>query len=255
MLEIIYQDADCIAVNKPAGMLVHRSWLDSHETQFVVQTLRDQIGQRVYPVHRLDKPTSGVLLFGLSSAAARQLTIQFEQREVIKTYWAVVRGYLYIDRCAQGTIDYPLRQVLDKIADSPAIKQQTENDLTASVQSAVTDWQCLATTEQPFQARTRYATTRYSWASLTPKTGRKHQLRRHMKHVFHPIIGDTSYGDHHQNRAIREHLGIHRLMLHARSLQFTPLHCSSPITVTTQVDNDWQRMMQQFGWSQSLTLD
>ena len=95
MLEILYHDADCIAVNKPAGMLVHRSWLDRHETRFVMQTLRDQIGQHVYPVHRLDRPTSGVLLFALGSESARALSQQFEQKSVQKNYWAVVRGHLH----------------------------------------------------------------------------------------------------------------------------------------------------------------
>lgn len=104
MLEILYQDADCVVVNKPANMLVHRSWLDSHATEFVVQTLRDQLGQYVYPVHRLDKPTSGVLLFGLSSESARQLCEQFEQGEVEKTYLAVVRGYLSVEGQTSGLI-------------------------------------------------------------------------------------------------------------------------------------------------------
>ena len=94
MLNIIYQDEHLVAVNKPAGWLVHRSWLDRHETVFVMQTLRDQIGQHVFPVHRLDRPTSGVLLMALSSEVARMLSEQFEQREMNKTYHAVVRGYL-----------------------------------------------------------------------------------------------------------------------------------------------------------------
>lgn len=103
MLDILYRDSRTIAVNKPAGMLVHRSWLDRHETQFVMQTLRDQIGQHVYPAHRLDRPTSGVLLFALDPEAARLLTQQFEQKTTHKTYWAIVRGYLPDD----GLIDYP----------------------------------------------------------------------------------------------------------------------------------------------------
>ncbi|MBF1292297.1 MAG: tRNA pseudouridine(65) synthase TruC, partial [Neisseria sicca] len=105
MLDILYRDSRTIAVNKPAGMLVHRSWLDRHETQFVMQTLRDQIGQHVYPAHRLDRPTSGVLLFALDPEAARLLTQQFEQKTTRKTYWAIVRGYLPDD----GLIDYPLK--------------------------------------------------------------------------------------------------------------------------------------------------
>lgn len=105
MLEILYQDGFLVAVNKPAGMLVHRSWLDPHETQFVMQTLRDQIGQHVFPIHRLDRPTSGVLLFALSSEIANLMCEQFEQKYVQKSYLAVVRGYLQ----GKERIDYPLK--------------------------------------------------------------------------------------------------------------------------------------------------
>ena len=182
MLDIIHRDSRTIAVNKPAGMLVHRSWLDKHETRFAVQTLRDQIGQHVYPVHRLDRPTSGVLLFALDTEAARLLTQQFENKTIEKTYWAIVRGHLPSD----GLIDYALKYMPDKIAEA-----QTE----ATLQEAQTAYRCLAQTELPFQSALRYPTSRYSWAELTPHTGRKHQLRRHMKHIFHPIVGDTNYGD------------------------------------------------------------
>lgn len=258
MLEILYQDTDCVAVNKPAGMLVHRSWLDSHETQFVVQTLRDQLGQYVYPVHRLDKPTSGVLLFALSSDVAKSLCQQFEANIVQKTYLAMVRGYLVLDGQTSGVIDYPLKQILDKIADKHSLqKLEHQQDTTVElrenslelVQSAVTNWQCLATTEQPFQARPNHATSRYSLVRLIPQTGRKHQLRRHMKHVFHPIIGDTSYGDHHQNRAIRQYTGVHRLMLHAHTLSFHRLSDNQPITLTAPLDKDWQKIATKFGFN------
>ena len=113
MLEILYQDEYLVVVNKPAGMLVHRSWLDTHETQFVMQTLRDQIGQYVFPIHRLDRPTSGVLLFALNSEIANLMCQQFEQKTVQKSYLAIVRGYLQ----GEGQIDYPLKIQLDKIAD------------------------------------------------------------------------------------------------------------------------------------------
>lgn len=261
-LQILYQDEHCIAINKPAGMLVHRSWLAKHETQFVMQTLRDQIGQHVFPIHRLDRPTSGVLLFALDSDSARQLSQAFEHRQVSKTYWAVVRGYMGKingEDKDDGRIDYPLSIIKDKIADKHSLAndkrkmQQIERLENKSInndkqtQDAVTDWQVLATSEQPFQARARFATSRYSWLELKPHTGRKHQLRRHMKHIFHPIIGDTSYGDHHQNRAIREHIGVSRLMLHARSLTFVNL-AGEMITVTAPIDNDWQMLMDRFGW-------
>lgn len=262
MLEVLYQDEYCVAINKPAGMLVHRTWLDRHETQFVMQTLRDQLGQYIYPIHRLDRPTSGVLLFGLSSESARLLCAQFETKQVQKTYLAIVRGYLTINGQTSGLIDYPLTQILDKIADKPSLQALAQlgnpqvselekekfrdNPALMLAQPAQTQWQCLATTEQPFQARTRYPTSRFSLARLTPITGRKHQLRRHLKHVFHPIIGDTSYGDHHQNRAIRAHTGVHRLMLHAHTLSFNDLSSNRQITITAPVDTDWQQLCGQF---------
>lgn len=224
-------------------MLVHPSWLAKHETQFVMKLLRDQLGQYVYPVHRLDRPTSGVLLFALDSHSAHLLSQAFEQRQVKKVYWAVVRGWLTtgldttndifsgsIDDTKQitGRIDYPLSIIRDKIADKHSREDKPK-------QAAMTDWQLLATTEQAFQARTRYPTSRYSWVQLTPYHGRKHQLRRHMKHIFHPIVGDTSYGDHHQNRAIRQHVGVSRLMLHARQLTFPDLSQYSSTQTASQI--------------------
>ena len=237
MLEIIYQDMDCVVVNKPTGMLVHRSWLDRHETQFVMQTLRDQIGQHVYPVHRLDRPTSGALLLALSSEAARELSMQFEQQQIQKTYWAVVRGALE----GSGRIEYPLKEVLDKIADIHVSPDK-------AAQTAITDWLSLGITEQPFQSTLRYSTSRYSWLQLTPHTGRKHQLRRHLKHIFHPIVGDTNYGDLRQNHAIAKYVGVKRLMLHARSLKFRALNNQKLMTVEAEVDTAWQQLVKAFGW-------
>ncbi|RDE92965.1 tRNA pseudouridine(65) synthase TruC [Aggregatibacter aphrophilus] len=236
MLEILYQDDVLVAVNKPAGMLVHRSWLDRHETQFVMQTLRDQIGQLVYPIHRLDRPTSGVLLFALNSEIANLLCQQFEQKQTGKQYLAVVRGYV----TGHGEIDYPLKIQLDKIADK--FSQQDK-----APQSAVTFYEGLQTVEMPYGVG-RYATSRYSLVRLVPKTGRKHQLRRHMKHIFHPILGDTQYGDLHQNRALTEHTGCSRLMLHAEKLTFVHPLTQVPITIQAGLDVQWQNLMQTFQW-------
>ena len=236
MLEILYQDDVLVAVNKPAGMLVHRSWLDRHETQFVMQTLRDQIGQLVYPIHRLDRPTSGVLLFALNSEIANLLCLQFEQKQTEKQYLAVVRGYV----TGHGEIDYPLKIQLDKIADK--FSQQDK-----APQSAVTFYEGLQTVEMPYDVG-RYATSRYSLVRLVPRTGRKHQLRRHMKHIFHPILGDTQYGDLHQNRALTEHTGCSRLMLHAEKLTFVHPLTQLPITIQAGLDAQWRNLMQTFQW-------
>ena len=236
MLEILYQDDVLVAVNKPAGMLVHRSWLDRHETQFVMQTLRDQIGQLVYPIHRLDRPTSGVLLFALNSEIANLLCLQFEQKQIEKQYLAVVRGYM----TGNGEIDYPLKVQLDKIADKFSQPDKAP-------QSAVTFYEGLQTVEMPYGVG-RYATSRYSLVRLIPQTGRKHQLRRHMKHIFHPILGDTQYGDLHQNRALMEHTGCTRLLLHAEKLTFVHPLTQRPMTIQAGLDAQWQNLMQTFQW-------
>ncbi len=108
-LEILYQDAYLVAINKPSGLLVHKSPIDKHETRFALQLIRDQIGQYVYPIHRLDKPTSGVLLFALNAEIAKIMSESFRSSEVEKEYISVVRGYTN----SEELIDYPLKQMLD----------------------------------------------------------------------------------------------------------------------------------------------
>lgn len=240
LLPILYQDAYLVAINKPAGMLVHRSWLDRHETRFAMQTLRDQIGQHVYPVHRLDRPTSGVLLFALSSDTARHITAEWTAKTVHKTYLAVVRGWL--SGCAR--IDYPLKEPLDKIADCHANAHKP-------AQSAITDYQSLGLAELAYPCGP-HPSSRFSLLRLSPHTGRKHQLRRHMKHLFHPIIGDSNYGDKKQNRAFAQHSGIGRLMLHAESLQLnhpisaTPLHIHAPTDAAWQQAQTWLNLQHEY---------
>ncbi|MDG2943933.1 tRNA pseudouridine(65) synthase TruC [Exercitatus varius] len=236
MLEILYRDEYIVAVNKPAGMLVHRSWLDSRETRFVMQTLRDQIGQHVFPIHRLDRPTSGVLLFALNSKIANLLCLQFEGKTVQKSYLAVVRGYLN----GADRIDYPLKIQRDKIADKFSREEK-------EAQTAVTDYIGLNTAEMPWAAG-KYQTSRYSLVRLIPHTGRKHQLRRHMKHIFHPILGDTQYGDLHQNRAFADKTQVSRLMLHAEKLAFHHPIMQIRLEIHAGFDEPWQRLLHRFGW-------
>ena len=237
MLEIIYQDEYLVAVNKPAGMLVHRSWLDKHETQFVMQTLRDQIGQHVFPLHRLDRPTSGVLVFALSSEIASNVMPMFANHEMVKTYHAIVRGWI-----EEGDVlDYPLKEELDKIADKFA-KQDKE------AQSAVTEYQPLAKVEVPFSTG-KFPTTRYCLVEMKPKTGRKHQLRRHMAHLRHPIVGDTTHGDGKHNRLYREEYDCHRLMLHASELRFVHPYTKKELVLKASFDESWEKLFAEFEWS------
>jgi tRNA pseudouridine65 synthase len=229
-LEILYQDEFLVAINKPSGLLVHRSWLDSNETEFALQKLRNQIGQYVYPVHRLDKPTSGVLLFALDKESAHKMMMKFSDHDMHKRYLAVVRGHL-----GEGELDYALKVVLDKISDKN-VKQDKP------AQSAVTKYRCLAQTTVPIAVRP-YDSSRYSLMELTPKTGRKHQLRRHMKHLRHPIIGDTSHGDGHHNVMFRDNFSNNRLLLHAAYLSFKHPHTDLFIEINATIDETFTSIL------------
>ncbi|RUO41225.1 tRNA pseudouridine(65) synthase TruC [Pseudidiomarina aestuarii] len=229
-LEVLFHDEYLIAIDKPSGLLVHRSWLAREATEFALQRVRDQIGQRVYPVHRLDRPTSGILLFAKDSETARLLTEQFTERLVQKRYHAVVRGYL-----GDGELDYPLREELDKIADAQA-------DPDKGPQAAVTRYRCVKQIELPFAVSKKHSTSRYSLMEIEPLTGRKHQIRRHMSHLRHPIIGDTNHGDGRHNRFFREHFSIQRLLLAATQLSFRHPHSEEPIVITQPIPTDFLRV-------------
>ncbi len=193
---LLHLDDDIAVVNKPSGIAVHRSGVVvDRETMLTV--VRDMIGRRVYPAHRLDRGTSGVLVFGLHVDAARELHAAFVERRVQKEYIAVVRGWMEVD---EGSIDYPLwnRTKTEKL-------------------DAVTDYREVARVELPYSVG-RYTTARYSLLLLNPRTGRTHQLRRHLAHLRHPIIGDTAHGDAKHNIFYREEFGLNRLMLHAATL-------------------------------------
>ena len=235
-LEIIYQDEHYVAINKPAGVLVHRSKIDPRASKIALQMLRDQVGQHVYPVHRLDKPTSGVLLFGLTKTAAQRMTVAFQERRVAKSYLAVVRGYVE----EQAEIDYPLKVVFDKKTDG--IKSKNKDP-----QPAITTYQRLSRIELPFPVG-RYETTRYSLISLHPGTGRKHQLRRHMKHIFHPILGDRKYGDWRHNAFLEEQFGCRKLLLHARSLEFEHPFLGEPVKLEAALDASFRRIVEELGF-------
>ena len=235
-LALLYQDAHYVAVNKPAGLLVHRSKIDRHETRFALQMVRDQTGHHVYPVHRLDKPTSGVLVFGFTPEAARRLGEAFAQREVTKTYLAVVRGYLD----AYGIIDHPLKERLDKKTDARARRDKPP-------QPAVTAYRRLAQVEVPF-AVGRYPTSRYALAEVHPQTGRMHQIRRHFKHIAHPLIGDAKYGKSRHNRFFSTHYGCARLLLAATELAFTHPFTHAPLTLTAPLDAAFASVLAHLDW-------
>lgn len=232
-LDILYQDDYLVAIDKPAGLLVHRSWLAREAREFAMQMLRDQLGRHVYPVHRLDRPTSGILLFALDPDSAHRMNQLFADRKVSKLYHAVVRGYV----AEHGQINYPLTEKLDRIADKYAREDKP-------AQIAVTDYLMLRQIELPFAVSKQHSTTRYSLVQLSPKTGRKHQLRRHLAHIDHPIIGDTTHGDGRHNRFFREHFDCHRLLLAATGLDFKHPISEKEVNIRLKLPEEFRRPFQ-----------
>lgn len=238
-LKILYQDDTLIAIDKPSGWFVHRSPLDPKVTEIVLQRLRDQVGAYLYPVHRLDRPTSGVLCFALDQASARALGAQFMAHSLKKEYLALVRGYVE----NEGMIDSPLSFIRDKIAD----RDRGE----IADQEAITFYHPLAQCEIPLSTG-KYPTSRYTLLSLIPKTGRKHQLRRHMNHFSHPIVGDSTYGDLRHNRLFREHYDVERLLLHAYRITLAHPKSGEALTITAPLDNLWITLLTRLGWDPSI---
>jgi tRNA pseudouridine65 synthase len=236
-LPILYRDEHLVAVNKPAGLLFHRSRLDTRESRFLLQTVRDQIGSHVHPVHRLDRGTSGVVIFALHAEAARSLAAAFRDERIQKTYLAVVRGYAPEHRL----VDYALRDIRDSF--SPRMIQE---------RSAVTDVRRVACAELA-TAVGRYATARYSLVMCQPKTGRRHQIRRHMKHLRHPVIGDANYGDGVHNRFFRDRLGVARLLLAATTIRFPHPFDGHDIEIHAPLDDSFRKALLRPEWQPSLS--
>ena len=246
---ILYQDDHIVAIHKPAGLLVHRSWMASQDSQFAVQMTRDAIGQKVFPVHRLDKPTSGVLIFALSSEVARLLQEQFQNtdpnnKRIEKEYLALVRGWPKQGICRgknqeQWVCENPLKYHVDKFSEP-----DTEE---GKMQDAETHFQCLktATIDQPVG---RYDSARYSLVKAIPKTGRKHQIRRHLNHCNHPIVGDVNHGDRNHNHFFTEFFGQTRLYFAATRLLLTHPISQEPLVIETPLEASFQKVVDQIDW-------
>jgi len=232
-LPILYADDVVVVVNKPSGLLVHRSPIDRHETRFAVQLLRNQLGRRVHPVHRLDKGTSGALAFALDRATAGTLATAFASQQVQKTYLAIVRGW----PAASGTIEHALKAVQDPYAPSGD----------AAAKPARTDFRTLATVELP-QRVDRYPTARYALLELQPDSGRRHQLRRHLAHISHPIIGDSTYGKGRHNRLFTESFGVSRLLLACVTLQFAHPVTDEPLVIDADPGPGFATLLEQLDW-------
>ena len=268
ILTILYQDDYLVAVDKPAGLFVHRSFMDRDEIYFALQLVRDQIGKYVYPIHRLDRPTSGVLLFALTKEVAQLMNEAFANKssrvhgvvgdldkqiesdgsgedDLTKTYYALVRGHLPITD-KKELVDHPLKEKLDKLGDKNVSRDK-------GAQSAQTHYQVIKHASLPI-ALGKFDSVRYSLVKLTPITGRRHQIRRHLAHLRHPIIGDINYGDNKQNPFFITHFGFKRLMLIAKSLSFFHPVTKQKITINADFDDQWQQVFAALEWSINQTM-
>ncbi|HUB91810.1 MAG TPA: pseudouridine synthase [Dyella sp.] len=229
MLEILYHDDALIAVNKPAGLAVHRSKMVGNADSFLIDLLREQLGGTLYLAHRLDRATSGVLLVARSTEVAAALGEQFMGRDVHKQYLTVVRGW---PEPAEGVIDYPLPGSRDS----------------GPRREARTGYRRLATVEVPI-ALGRYPQQRYAWVLAEPQTGRFRQIRKHMAHIHHPVMGDCQHGRSDHNRLYKQYFGCHRMLLHAWRLSFRHPIDGRPMLLEAPLDAAFQSLLQRFDWS------
>jgi tRNA pseudouridine65 synthase len=225
MLDILYRDEHLIAINKPHGLLVHRSSIAADVEEFALQLLRDQVGQPVYPAHRVDRKTGGVLLFAFDKQTEIAMQKQFSANQVSKKYLAIVRGHTPDTE----DIDYPLRK---------------EN---GTLQDAFTTYKTLnrAELDVPFG---NHPTSRYSLVEAAPATGRMHQLRKHFAHIFHPIIGDRTHGCNKQNKLFKEKWEMETMLLHASSITFNHPHSGEGIAIEASLQPEFIRVMGLMRW-------
>ena len=195
-------------------------------------TLEEMLGRKVYTTHRLDKPTSGVLVFTFSSEVARSLCEAFAKGQVKRSYLALVRGFTP----QHEIIDYPLKDVFDKLVHNHKDKERPPRE-------AVTELELIATTEVDIPVRP-YPTARYSLVKLMPQTGRNRQLRRHLKHIFHPIVGDHKHGDNHHNKMLTKHFGLNRLMLHAQKLEVMHPTTLTPLVLEAEPQENFKNLLE-----------
>jgi len=218
-IDVMYRDDAIVVVDKPSGLSVHRG--DDQGSTFALNLTRDAVGRWVYPVHRLDRATSGVLVFALSSEHARRLHDSFSGREVQKKYLALVRG----KPPAHGVIDSPM----EKREGGPKVEAATE-----------------------YETLFMSVLARLSLVTVQPLTGRRHQIRRHLRRINHPVAGDVRYGKGAENRVYRVELGLYRLALHAQRLSFEHPATGEQVSFESDIPEDLVEPMRRIGVPQAL---
>lgn len=225
-LRLLHLDERLLVVDKPAGLLVHRTALDAHEADDAVTRLERQTGWRLHPAHRLDKGSSGLLVFARDVDAARCVGAAFEQGRVHKTYHALVRGW----PAEAGRIDHALARDPERASAGQPLRE------------ASTLYRCLQQIEWPFSVDGRHAGSRYARVEVRPLNGRRHQIRRHFKHIGHPLVGDSTHGKGAHNRAVAAWLGVQRLWLHALTLELPHPDDGRLLQLRADPGPEWARL-------------
>lgn len=212
-------------------MLVHRTRISDEKHLFALQILRDQVGQHVFPVHRLDRKTSGVLLFALDQDTHRQMQLKFSTGQIQKKYLAIVRGFSEVE----GVINHPVQKENGKKVD------------------AVTRYRTIEKVEIDIPSGP-HQTSRYSLVEVSPETGRMHQIRKHFAHINHPVIGDRPYGCHVQNRMFKKIWEIITMMLHASELLFIHPVYNNSVIIKAGLHNEFKETIRILGFIDQLNI-
>ena len=231
-LEIIYQDNYCLLVTKPNNVLVHHAHHSRNKIDEVslIQLIENQFGKRYYPIHRLDRKTSGIILLASKREYVASFQALFTNNEIQKIYYGVVRGF------SQEHL----------IIDSPVKGRDALVYKDAETQLKLLDKIILEIPVKP------YKSSRYSLVELKPKTGRMHQLRIHMNKVSTPLINDAKYGDKNHDLMYAEQFGWRNLFLHAGSLEFIHPFTNQKLTLKSSFSEDWIQLFQEFSWKNPL---
>lgn len=241
MLKVLFEDESLFIVDKPAGLMVHPSWLDRHETDFAQARAEEITGQKLHTLHRLDRPTSGILAFGKNPEVARAMMATFETHEVNKFYLCIARGWTP----PSGVIEKPLKVTLDPIADKYA-------KIDKEAQEAITCFRTLTQVELPIPVG-RYTHARYSLNLVRPITGRQHQIRKHYRKLSHHLIGDTRYGDGRHNKMLIEQFKWNTLGLRAVRMEFPHPVSGEMVIVNSGLNEQWRWLFNQWGWQQMIS--
>ncbi|MCB9359758.1 MAG: pseudouridine synthase [Flavobacteriales bacterium] len=227
VIEILYEDEFIVVVNKPNDVLMYPSYYARNiKDATLVELLNKQLQVKTSPLHRLDRKTSGVVIFGKSAEVAKVFEKLFAQHQIEKTYLAIVRGF-----CEnEGVIGTPIK-----------------NNDTGVYKDALTTYKTITTYEWEMPV-TPYDKSRYSLIELAPKTGRMHQLRKHLNKINHPIIGDHKYGDRNYNKTFTHEFGFDKLLLHAKQLNFTHPLTNKEMEINASIPDNWNAVLKTFNW-------